>query len=83
MLRSLKDSKKKIRQNDLCLYNTRKVADCIRHAKIIGHDVSLTHELYLLLIECAKMEWGHGVIVDDFSVPGKFVVKKNLMEETI
>lgn len=79
----LKSQNKKIEQDKLHLKNTRIFAGLYRTLIANQVDYELAFEMYKLIEESAKYEWGRETIVDDFIIPGRIFIKNNRKEEII
>jgi hypothetical protein len=63
-----------IDQRDLRLEMTTECVNNIRLARELGHNEEMCHALFQLTEKIARMEWGPDTIVDDFSIPEKFLI---------
>lgn len=62
---------------------TREVIACIRLARTLIFPPEMHTELFLLAQATARFEWGSETVVDDFSIPGKFLIKRDRLEEEL
>jgi hypothetical protein len=73
--RSLEKQKKMMLQDRLRLRNTRVVVAVYREAQANELNSRVLAEMYRLVLATARMEWGEGTTIDDYSVEGKFVIQ--------
>lgn len=78
----LKEIKKEHKQQDLSLKNTRAVANMFTTARA-KEMFEVANELFKIIQIFARIEWGQDTTVDDFSIPGKFVIRSGKKEEEI
>lgn len=62
---------------------TREAIACVRLARTLAFTAEVHTELFRLAQSCAKLEWGTETFIDDFALPGKFLVQRGKLEEEI
>lgn len=74
--------KKEQKQKDLNLKLTRQAVDSYWVAKE-KNMVFLYHDLCIVISAMAQLEWGKNTTVDDFTIPGKFIIQNGNKEEIL
>lgn len=87
ILAFFKEAKNKMKEDNLNLKHTKTAVKYWREAETLIMHGDFRHqyrnELFNYIELMAKKEWGEGTTVDDFSLPGKIIIKSGRREEIL